>query len=92
MKTVSPSVDALKNMATALDNELRSLLSFYGENPEAQDAPKPEEFFSLILSFSSSLQVRLIGQALFIVLMSFAESRTGCARCGREEQGGRPED
>ena len=64
VKTISPSVDALKNMATALDNELRSLLAFFGENPEAQDAPKPEDFFGLILSFSSSLQVRLIGRAL----------------------------
>ncbi|TFY52581.1 hypothetical protein EVJ58_g9930, partial [Rhodofomes roseus] len=56
VKTVSPSVDALKNMAVALDNELRSLLAFYGEKPDGQDAPKPEEFFGLILSFSSSLQ------------------------------------
>ncbi|KZT71430.1 FH2-domain-containing protein [Daedalea quercina L-15889] len=56
VKTVSPSVDALKNMAVALDNELRALLAFYGEDPNGQDAPKPEEFFGLILSFSSSLQ------------------------------------
>lgn len=85
VKRVGPSVDALKNMATALDNELRLLLSFYGENPEAQDAPKPEEFFGLILSFSSSLQVRFVSPALFIVLMPSAESRTGCARRGRED-------
>lgn len=49
-------VDSLKNMGTSLDNELRSLLSFYGEQPDSPEAPKPEDFFGLILSFSSSLQ------------------------------------
>ncbi|CCM00171.1 uncharacterized protein FIBRA_02199 [Fibroporia radiculosa] len=56
VRNMSSSVDALKNMANALENELRSLLAFYGENTDAQDAPKPEDFFGLILSFSSSLQ------------------------------------
>ncbi len=49
-------VDSLKNMGTSLDTELRSLLSFYGEDPSSPDAPKSEDFFGLILSFSSSLQ------------------------------------
>ena len=49
-------VDSLKNMATSLDNELRSLLAFYGEQPDSPEAPKAEDFFGLILSFSSSLQ------------------------------------
>jgi hypothetical protein len=53
---VTPAVDALKNMGSAVETDLRSLLIFYGENPDAPEAPKPEEFFSLILSFSSSLQ------------------------------------
>ena len=49
-------VDSLKNMGTSLDTELRSLLSFYGEDPASPEAPKPEDFFGMILSFSSSLQ------------------------------------
>lgn len=49
-------VDSLKNMGTSLDTELRSLLTFYGEDPSSPEAPKPEDFFGLILSFSSSLQ------------------------------------
>ncbi len=53
---MSSVVDSLKNMATSLDNELRSLLAFYGEQPDSPEAPKPEDFFGLILSFSSSLQ------------------------------------
>jgi hypothetical protein len=56
---VSPSVDALKNMGTALEGELRSLLAYYGENPDSPDAPKPEDFFGLVASFSSSLQACL---------------------------------
>lgn len=56
---VESSVDALKNMSSALENELRSLLLYYGENPDSPDAPKPEDFFGLIASFSSSLQVRI---------------------------------
>ena len=43
-------------MGTAVEADLRSLLIFYGEDPDGPDAPKPEDFFSLILSFSSSLQ------------------------------------
>ncbi|KAJ6583786.1 hypothetical protein B0H10DRAFT_2168123 [Mycena sp. CBHHK59/15] len=53
---VGPSVIALKNMGNSLDGELRSLLSYYGENPDSSEAPKPEDFFGLISSFSSSLQ------------------------------------
>lgn len=53
----TPTVDALKNMGGALSKELRSLLVYYGENPDSPDAPKPEDFFNLIASFSSSLQV-----------------------------------
>ena len=53
---MSSVVDSLKNMATSLDNELRSMLAFFGEIPDSPEAPKPEDFFGLILSFSSSLQ------------------------------------
>src|SRR5882762_6686909 len=44
-------------MGTSLESELRSLLVYYGERPESSEAHKPEDFFSLILSFSSALQV-----------------------------------
>lgn len=44
-------------MSTTVDKELKSLLSYYGENPESPEAPKPEDFFGLVASFSSSLQV-----------------------------------
>ncbi|KAJ2931595.1 hypothetical protein H1R20_g5535, partial [Candolleomyces eurysporus] len=52
----SPAVEALKNMGSTVEADLRSLLAFYGENPDAPDAPKPEDFFNLILMFSSALQ------------------------------------
>jgi diaphanous 1 len=54
---VSGSVDALKKMGISVDSELRSLLVYYGETPDSPEASKPEDFFSLILTFSSSLQV-----------------------------------
>jgi diaphanous 1 len=44
-------------MEAALRKELNSLLAYYGENPDSPEAPKPEDFFGLIASFSSSLQV-----------------------------------
>lgn len=51
------TVDALKNMGGALGKEVHSLLVYYGENPDSPEAPKPEDFFNLVVSFSSSLQV-----------------------------------
>jgi len=65
----SSTVDALKNMGIAIDAELRSLLAYYGENPDSPDAPKPEDFFGLIVSFSSSLQV---SSRLFTLFFSFS--------------------
>ncbi|KAK0190551.1 hypothetical protein F5146DRAFT_558282 [Armillaria mellea] len=53
---VEESIVALKNMGQSLEGDLHSLLAYYGENPDTPDAPKPEDFFGLILSFSSSLQ------------------------------------
>jgi hypothetical protein len=46
-------------MGMTIDEELKALLVYYGENPNSPEAPKPEDFFGLIASFSSSLQVRL---------------------------------
>ncbi|KAF8827104.1 hypothetical protein HHX47_DHR5001082 [Lentinula edodes] len=51
-----PGVEALKTMAVTVEAGLRSLLAYYGENPDSPEAPKSEDFFGLILSFSSSLQ------------------------------------
>ncbi|PPQ84655.1 hypothetical protein CVT24_006861 [Panaeolus cyanescens] len=52
----TPSVEALKNMGDTVDKELKSLLLYYGEKQDGPEAPKPEDFFGLIASFSSSLQ------------------------------------
>lgn len=51
------TIDAVSKLGAALEAELRNLLIFYGETPDSPDSPKPEDFFALILSFSSSLQV-----------------------------------
>jgi diaphanous 1 len=51
------SVEALKNMGHAVETELQSLLTYYGESTDSPEGAKPEDLFSLILSFSSSLQV-----------------------------------
>lgn len=56
---VSPNVDSLMKMGNMIEEELRSLLIYYGEDPDSPDAPKPEEFFGLVASFSSTLQVIL---------------------------------
>ena len=63
------TIDALKNMGGALSKELHSLLIYYGENPDSPEAPKPEDFFNLVVSFSSSLQVchHVSGLCSFIV-------------------------
>lgn len=51
------NVGALNNMASALESELRSLFLYYGESTEAAEGLKAEDFFGMILSFSTSLQV-----------------------------------
>jgi len=56
-------------MGTSLESELRSLLGYYGERPDSPEGNKPENFFSLILSFSSALQV-----CLHLFTLSSAES------------------
>jgi diaphanous 1 len=52
------TVDAVSKLGAALEADLGNLLLYYGESPDSPDSPKPEDFFALILSFSSSLQVR----------------------------------
>jgi diaphanous 1 len=52
-----PKVEALKGMAASLQKDLQSLLSYFGEDSETSEASKYEEFFAMIVGFSSSLQV-----------------------------------
>jgi hypothetical protein len=51
------TIDAVSKLGAALEADLKSLLIYYGETPDSPDSPKPEDFFAMILSFSSSLQV-----------------------------------
>jgi hypothetical protein len=51
------TIDAVSKLGSALEADLKNLLEYYGETPDSPDSPKPEDFFALILSFSSSLQV-----------------------------------
>jgi diaphanous 1 len=48
----------MSKLGSALETDLKNLLIYYGETPDSPDSPKPEDFFALILSFSSALQVR----------------------------------
>jgi diaphanous 1 len=57
LNQVSPGVQALKKMTTTLEHDLKNLLVYFGENPDSPEAPKSEDFFAMICSFSSSLQV-----------------------------------
>ncbi|KIK96072.1 hypothetical protein PAXRUDRAFT_32637 [Paxillus rubicundulus Ve08.2h10] len=52
----SGSVEALKEMTASVESDLRSLFTYYGESFDSPEGPKPEDFFGLICSFSSSLQ------------------------------------
>jgi diaphanous 1 len=54
---VTPRTQALKNMAVKLEEELKSLYLYFGEDPDSSEAPKSEDFFNLILSFGLSVQV-----------------------------------
>ena len=51
------TIDAVSKLGFALEADLKNMLEYYGETPDSPDSPKPEDFFALILSFSSSLQV-----------------------------------
>ena len=45
---------ALKTMMTSLDSDLKELVAYYGEDPNAM---KPEDLFGIVVAFSSSLLV-----------------------------------
>ncbi|CAG8692903.1 10799_t:CDS:2, partial [Funneliformis mosseae] len=49
---VESTIKRIQETATNLDNELKQMLIYYGEDPKSI---KPEDFFGLIVSFSSSL-------------------------------------
>ena len=51
-----PTVNSLKVSGQALDSELKSLMAYYGESTEGSDVTKPEDFFGVIMTFSSALQ------------------------------------
>ncbi|KAG2129008.1 hypothetical protein DEU56DRAFT_818346 [Suillus clintonianus] len=53
---VAQSVDALDKMAVLVGTDLRALFSYYGEDLDSPEGPKPDDFFGMICSFSSSLQ------------------------------------
>lgn len=46
-------------MASALESELRSLFLYYGESTEIAEEMKAEDFFGMISSFATSLQVSM---------------------------------
>lgn len=46
-------------MTSSVEAELKMLLTFFGEKADSSEAPKATDFFGQILSFSSSLQVRI---------------------------------
>ena len=54
VEDVEPKVASIRDRAMKLDEELKQLLVYYGEDPSAT---KPEDFFGLIVSFASSLAV-----------------------------------
>ncbi|KAH7887379.1 hypothetical protein F5I97DRAFT_1925836 [Phlebopus sp. FC_14] len=53
---ISGQVHALKDLTASVENDLRSLFIYYGESFDSPEGPKPDEFFGMICSFSSSLQ------------------------------------
>ena len=72
-------------MGAVVDQELKGVLTYYGEKLEGPDTPKPEDFFGMILSFSSSLQVRC--PTYFSQISQICvEMRTGnCRQDGRTQ-------
>jgi len=50
------TINAVSKLGSVLEADLKNLLEYYGETPDSPDSPKPEDFFAMILSFSSSLQ------------------------------------
>ncbi|CAG8539122.1 376_t:CDS:2, partial [Acaulospora colombiana] len=54
IKKFEPTIESLKEFTAKLEEELKQLLIYYGEDPTTT---KPEDFFGMILSFGKSLAV-----------------------------------
>lgn len=51
VKKAEPSINELKSLCDSLDEDLKKLLVYYGEEPN----DNPEDFFSIISSFASAI-------------------------------------
>jgi diaphanous 1 len=70
VRDATPSLDALHKMTIAVEADLRSLLAYYGESVDTPEAPKPEDFFAMICSFSQVLQVWKLNPVVFSALLT----------------------
>jgi len=59
----SDAVEGLKKLTASVENDLRSVYSYYGESFDSPDSLKPEDFFGRICSFSLALQKAAIDVA-----------------------------
>jgi hypothetical protein len=63
MRDARGEVDALKHAGIALSDELKAVLAYFGESAHdlssSEPGSTPEDFFALIVTFSSSIQVSL---------------------------------
>jgi hypothetical protein len=55
---VAQAVQALQLMGSKVNEELHELLQFFGEQTDGAESMRPEDFFGMVMSFSSALQVR----------------------------------
>lgn len=55
VRHAKPAMKALQELSSTLEQELKDLLIFFGEDPSAT---RPEALFDLIAQFASMLQVR----------------------------------
>ena len=83
-KRMQPIVSSIKAAGDALNSELKELLDYFGEASDGPEGTKPEDFFKLILSFSSALQV-IAFRLCVRVLRIYLESGVGDAREGGDE-------
>ncbi|PVF96346.1 FH2-domain-containing protein [Serendipita vermifera] len=56
LNQMQSTVESLKLSGQMLDSELKDMLFYFAEATDTAEATKPEDFFNLILSFSSALQ------------------------------------
>lgn len=56
VRHAAPAIEALKTMGSKLDDDLKALVRYYGED---STSTKPEDVFGIIVQFSSALLVSL---------------------------------